>query len=159
MYDSRAATHKSGTSWVPWRRMIRRLLLLIGICCLNAAEIRVDLTQSGKKVSPHLFGLFLEEINHGGDGGLYAELVRNGSFAEAPTLDAWSAVRTGAPRVNLFVDASVPLNAVKSRSLRVEVTSPGGERAGVANEGYWGIAAKQGTSYEFSTYARAAAGF
>ena len=139
--------------------MMRKLILLFGICCLNAAEIRVDLTQAGKKVSPNLFGLFLEEINHAGDGGLYAELIRNGSFAEAPTLDAWSAVRTGAARVNLFFDAATPLNPVKSRSLRVEVASPGGERAGVANEGYWGIAAKQGTSYEFSTYARAAAGF
>lgn len=41
------------------------------------------------------------------DGGLYAELVRKSSFAEAATLDAWSAVRTGAARVNLFFDASV----------------------------------------------------
>lgn len=53
--------------------------------------------KTGKKVSPNLFGLFLEEINHAGDGGFYAELIRNGSFAEANTLDAWAAVRT-APR-------------------------------------------------------------
>jgi alpha-L-arabinofuranosidase len=138
---------------------MKQLVLLIGISMLNAAEIRVDLAQAGNKVSPHLFGLFLEEINHAGDGGLYAELIRNGSFSEAPTLDAWAAVRSGAARVNLFFDTSMPLNAVKSRSLRVEVNSPGEARAGVSNEGYWGIAAKQGTSYEFSTYARAAAGF
>src|SRR3954466_4968285 len=126
--------------------MMKKLFALLSICCLNAAEVSVDLTQAGKKVSPHLFGLFVEEINHAGDGGLYPELIRNGSFAEAPTLDAWSAVRTGAAKVNLFFDASIPLNPVKARSLRVDVASPGGERAGVANEGYWGIAAKQGTS-------------
>jgi alpha-L-arabinofuranosidase len=134
-------------------------LSLLSICCLQGAEVRVDLSQAGKKVSPNLFGIFLEEINHAGDGGLYAELIRNGSFTEATTLDAWSAVRMGSARANLFFDSSVPLSPVKSRSLRIEINSPSGERAGVANEGYWGIAAKKGESYEFSMYARGAAGF
>jgi hypothetical protein len=57
---------------------MKKLLLLLCVCCLHAADIRVDLTQPGKKVSPVLFGLFLEEINHAGDGGIYNELVRNG---------------------------------------------------------------------------------
>lgn len=35
---------------------MRKLFLLIGVCCLSAAEIRVDLTQAGKKVSPDLLG-------------------------------------------------------------------------------------------------------
>jgi alpha-L-arabinofuranosidase len=61
--------------------------------------------------------------------------------------------------VNLFFDSIVPLNSVKTRSLRVEVNSPKGERAGVANEGYWGIAVKKGATYDFSMYARGAAGF
>ncbi|RPI23416.1 MAG: hypothetical protein EHM61_19820 [Acidobacteria bacterium] len=135
------------------------IIALFSICCLQAAEIRVDLSQAGKKVSPNLFGIFLEEINHAGDGGLYAELIRNGSFAEAPTLDAWVAVRTGAANVNLFFDSSTPLNSVKARSLRIEINSPNGERAGVSNEGYWGIAAKQGESYQFSMWARGAEGF
>jgi alpha-L-arabinofuranosidase len=138
---------------------MNRLIAFLSICCLQGAELRVDLTQAGKKVSPNLFGIFLEEINHAGDGGLYAELIRNGSFAEAPTLDAWAAVRAGSAKVNLFFDRSIPLNPVKSRSLRIEVNSPDGARAGVSNEGYWGIAAKQGELYEFSLWARAAAGF
>ena len=29
-----------------------------------------------------MYGLFFEEINHAGDGGLYAELVQNRSFEE-----------------------------------------------------------------------------
>ena len=138
---------------------MKKLLLLISISLVHAAEIRVDLTQAGKKVSPKLFGLFIEEINHGGDGGLYAELVRNGSFVEAPTLDAWAPVRSGAARVNLFFDDTNPLNTIKTRSLQIEANSPGGEKAGVSNEGFWGIAVKQGATYEFSTYARAASGF
>ncbi len=137
---------------------MRILIILMSICSLQAAELRVDLSQAGKKVSPTLFGLSLEEINHAGDGGLYTKLIRNGSFSEATTLDAWAVVRTGASRVNLFFETSMPLNSVKPRSLRIEINSPGGEKAGVANEGCWGIASKQGESYEFSMYARGATG-
>jgi alpha-L-arabinofuranosidase len=138
---------------------MKKLIVFLSICSLQAAELRIDLSQTGRKVSPNQFGIFLEEINHAGDGGLYAELIRNGSFAEAPTLDGWAAVREGSAKVNLFFDNSIPLNPVKSRSLRIEVNSPEGARAGVSNEGYWGIASRKGESYEFSLWARAAAGF
>jgi len=145
---------------------MKKLLALLGFCCLpvticssQSAEMRVDLSQSGKKVTPNQFGIFLEEINHAGSGGIYAELIRNGSFTEAQTLDAWSAVRTGSSKVNLFFEDLKPLNPVKRRSLRIEVDSKNGDRAGVSNEGYWGIAVKSGTSYEFSMAARGAVGF
>ena len=145
---------------------MKNLLVSLCICCLQGAlcypqgaEMRVDLSQPGKKVAQNQFGIFLEEINHAGDGGLYAELIRNGSFTEATTLDAWSAVRAGQAKVNLFFENLMPIGPAKSRSLRIEVNSPNGERAGVANEGYWGIAAKKGETYQFSMYARGAAGF
>lgn len=44
--------------------------------------IRIDLGQKGAVVSPNLYGIFFEEINHSGDGGLYAELVQNRGFEE-----------------------------------------------------------------------------
>jgi len=44
--------------------------------------IRIDLNQRGAVVSPDLYGIFFEEINHAGDGGLYAELVQNRGFEE-----------------------------------------------------------------------------
>lgn len=57
--------------------------------CLSAlfAEGNVDITkidvpQKGAYTSPNMFGVFFEEINHAGDGGLYAELVQNRSFEE-----------------------------------------------------------------------------
>jgi hypothetical protein len=80
---------------------IRSLFVLGGISCLHAADVRVDLTGTGKKVSPQLFGMFVEEINHAGDGGLYAELIRNGSFSESSTLDGWSTLRDGSAKVNV----------------------------------------------------------
>ena len=67
---------------------MKRLLVLLSIFCLQGAicrpqqaQVQVDLSQAGKKVSPNQFGIFFEEINHAGDGGLYAELIRNGSVA------------------------------------------------------------------------------
>ena len=66
-------------------------LFLPGLHCqAQEAHVRVDLGAAAKKVSPGQFGIFLEEINRAGDGGLYNELIRNGSFTEATTLDAWS---------------------------------------------------------------------
>ena len=35
-----------------------------------------------RKSARDQFGIFLEEINHAGDGGLYNELIRNGSFTK-----------------------------------------------------------------------------
>ena len=36
-------------------------------------------------VNPDLYGLTIEEINHGIDGGLYAELIQNRSFEDGAT--------------------------------------------------------------------------
>lgn len=64
--------------------------LLVTACLLAGSltataqtePIRIDLSQKGAVVSPNLFGIFFEEINHAGDGGLYAELVQNRGFEE-----------------------------------------------------------------------------
>lgn len=58
-----------------------------------AARITVHADRPGAAVSPALYGLFFEEINHAGDGGLYAEMIQNRSFeetlpVEGCTLDA-----------------------------------------------------------------------
>lgn len=58
------------------------VLFLIACTSLPKEEIIIDLQQKGAEVSPTMFGIFFEEINHAGDGGLYAELVQNRSFEE-----------------------------------------------------------------------------
>jgi hypothetical protein len=42
-------------------------------------------------VSPQLYGAFFEEINYGGVGGVYAELVRNRAFMDTATPLQWYA--------------------------------------------------------------------
>jgi alpha-L-arabinofuranosidase len=46
-------------------------------------HVTIDLRDSGTPVPSRLYGIFFEEINHAGDGGLYAELVRNRGFEDA----------------------------------------------------------------------------
>lgn len=46
------------------------------------AIISIDLQKEKAPVSPGLYGIFLEEIHHAFDGGLYAELIRNRSFED-----------------------------------------------------------------------------
>ena len=50
---------------------------------MNTAKVTVRPDIRGAAVSPSMYGIFYEDINHAGDGGLYAELVRNRSFMDA----------------------------------------------------------------------------
>lgn len=52
----------------------------------------VHADQAGIAVPPTLHGLFFEDINYAGDGGLYAELVQNRSFEHHDGLYAWTNV-------------------------------------------------------------------
>ena len=51
-------------------------------CKAQTAVLNVDASREGVTVSPTLYGLFYEEINHAGEGGLYAELIQNRSFED-----------------------------------------------------------------------------
>lgn len=46
------------------------------------ATIRIDVQAEKAPVPAELYGIFMEEINHAFDGGLYAELIRNRAFEE-----------------------------------------------------------------------------
>lgn len=52
----------------------------------QSSSIKADVPRPGAKISPTLYGIFFEEINHAGDGGIYAELMRNRTFEEKTTL-------------------------------------------------------------------------
>lgn len=58
--------------------------LLLSACTGVAPkeELVINLQAKGAEVAPSMYGIFFEEINHAGDGGLYAELVKNRSFEE-----------------------------------------------------------------------------
>jgi alpha-L-arabinofuranosidase len=118
----------------------------------QTAHIDIDAAAQGVPISPVLYGIFFEEINHAGDGGLYAELVRNRSFEDADTPQAWTVEGDGA---RIAIDTAHPLHPRNPRSLRWEIAGS----ASLVNEGYWGIAVQRGKRYRFSMYARCEAGF
>src|ERR1044071_5092128 len=66
----------------------------IGKASCQTAKLTLDLAKPGAAVSPMLYGLMTEEINHSYDGGLYAELIRNRIFKDNTTKpEGWSLVQ------------------------------------------------------------------
>ncbi len=118
--------------------------------------LSVDASQRGPSINSTQFGEFLEEINHSGDGGLYAELIRNRDLKESTSSPvAWSAVSGSGASASVSLDSTQPLNSANPVSLKLAV--PGGAsggRVGVANAGYWGIPVKPSTTYQVSFFAR-----
>jgi alpha-L-arabinofuranosidase len=125
-------------------------------------KLTVDTAAEGTKVSPDLYGVFYEDINHAADGGLYAELVRNRSFEfnsvderSYTGLTAWSKAERGAT-ATLTVNGENPLNPNNRTFLRLEVTGEG--TAGAVNAGFnRGIAVEKGKTYDLSFWVRRAA--
>jgi len=54
------------------------------------AAITIHLDKRGPALNPRMYGIFLEEINHGVDGGLYAEMIRNRGFEDAKPPEGFS---------------------------------------------------------------------
>ena len=129
---------------------------------LNAAPSAitwtVDAAGSGPEVSPTMHGVFFEDINYAGDGGLYAELVENRSFEHREGLYAWREEKRGAARGTQALSKEAPIHPNNPRFLRLEIAEAG-EGYGISNLGYGGIPVKAGEAYRFAVHARAAAGF
>ncbi|HEY7087830.1 MAG TPA: alpha-L-arabinofuranosidase C-terminal domain-containing protein, partial [Tepidisphaeraceae bacterium] len=120
------------------------------------------------------------------DGGLYAELIQNRIFRnptdtryrrrggrgaaslpaaiqamEPAPIPHWSAVTKGSAKASIATDTNDPINTTAlTTSLKLTIDSIGsGERAGVANDGFWGIPVKPNTTYRASFYAKASDDF
>ena len=55
-------------------------LLCVALTAAAQVNVEVDLADKRAQVSPTLYGIFFEDINHAADGVLYAELIRNRSL-------------------------------------------------------------------------------
>jgi alpha-N-arabinofuranosidase len=98
-----------------------------------------------------------EEINHSYDGGLYAELVRNRALTEESWHPAyWSLVQNQAIGAQMELEQHDGPSPALTRSLKLVVTraSPA-DKAGIENDGFWGIPLRARTKYESSFYAKA----
>ncbi len=139
---------------------IRRNWLLLAVLlsakwaqAQSAATVTIQASQPGAVVSSNLFGIFFEEINFAGDGGVYAEMLRNRAFNNSANPDFWTLVTTGTAAGTMAVDYSQPLNTNKPGSLNLTMTAGTGS-VGAANSGYWGLSLQAGATYNFSFYAQ-----
>jgi alpha-L-arabinofuranosidase len=117
--------------------------------------LTVDAGRLGPRIRPTQFGEFLEEINHSGDGGLYAELVRNRDLEESGRRPiGYTAV--GGAAASIALTRADPLTSAIPVSLRLSVAAHGAHgRVGIANGGWWGIPVRPDTTYRVSFQARA----
>src|ERR1700722_6427481 len=88
----------------------------------QSASLTVDLAHPGVKISPMLYGLMTEEINHSYDGGLYAELIQNRSFEDSSRIPLhWSLVKGIGAQAKIELDEKNPVNTTAlKRSLRLD---------------------------------------
>jgi alpha-L-arabinofuranosidase len=122
----------------------------------GAATLTIDPAQIVTPVSPMLYGLMTEEINHSYDGGLYAEMVRNRTVRgrwDGP--EGWLLVQRGNAKASMVEDRQTgPSTALPySASVTVDAATPT-DPAGLANSGWWGMPVRPHTTYHGSFYAK-----
>jgi len=132
---------------------MKRTLSLSTLCVIvlqtwAQVTFNLDVARRGAAISPTHYGIFFEEINHAGEGGLYAELVRNRSFEENETNpDYWTAIGSA----SLSLDRTQPLNAQNPTALKLTFGKVGD---GVSNSGFWGMNVVKGQTYKVTLWAR-----
>ncbi|KAJ5555861.1 Glycoside hydrolase superfamily [Penicillium sp. DV-2018c] len=112
--------------------------LLLPLLASYGAAVTISVAKSGGNATSGLqYGAMEEEINHCGEGGLYAELIRNRAFQGSEkypsSLEAWTAV--GGHSVLSLQSLADPLSAALPNSVNVK----GSGTVGLANSGFWGI--------------------
>ncbi|MDD3210436.1 alpha-L-arabinofuranosidase C-terminal domain-containing protein [Bacteroides graminisolvens] len=110
-------------------------------------ELVIQTKKLGAEIQPTMYGLFFEDINYGGDGGLYAELVKNRSFEFPQNLMGWKTFG----HVTLKDDGPFERNP---HYVRLAYPGHDHKRTGLENEGFFGIGVKAGEEYRFSVWAR-----
>ena len=102
-----------------------------------AASLTIHADKPGPQISPTLYGIFFEEINCAGDGGLYAELIRNRSFEESSTPVHWRMIKEGMVDAEMSVDSMYSVSEKNEHYLKMKVILALEGFVGVANSGYW----------------------
>ena len=133
-----------------------------------SAQKAMKAPAGGKAISDELIGIFFEDISSAADGGLYAELVQNGSFEYSPVErdgwgpgTAWRMARPGHSLGNLEprMDNAIHPNNPTYMRLHIERVKEyydykGWKGFGLQNDGFDGFSVKAGAKYDFSAFFR-----
>ncbi|KAH7122910.1 glycoside hydrolase superfamily [Dactylonectria macrodidyma] len=117
------------------------LVAALQIVAVAAVDISVE-SSGGNYTGGYHYGFLHEDINNSGDGGIYAELVRNRAFQYSDkypvSLSGWRSVNGASLSLSRL---SEPLS--DALPVSVNVKASGKKRAGLQNEGYWGMDVKR----------------
>ena len=138
------------------RNRILIAALLASSLAVNAqVKINVDAANPGIKVSPNLYGIFFEDINHAADGGLYAELISNRSFEDSDTATpTWRTSAAKGAAISSQLVSKALLNNAQGKALQLTLNATPSATASLINEGFWGINSVQGRTYRLSLFAK-----
>ncbi|HOK98987.1 MAG TPA: alpha-L-arabinofuranosidase C-terminal domain-containing protein [Bacteroidales bacterium] len=168
--------------------MIKKYIIavsLLTICFTSMAQQPVNAVfkiedKIKAAISPRMYGIFFEDINFAGDGGLYAEMVRNRSFEDirppescriegdwavtpgnfrwyigvSDSFPSWKLTLEPMARASMHLDTAFPLNSAQYYSLRLNIDKSSRGKVTLSNDGYYGMAVRKGEGYNFSFYAR-----
>lgn len=137
----------------PFVKIAVGILPMLGTA-LSVRAVENDITQfdirvnkPGAEIAPTMYGLFFEDINYAADGGLYAEMIKNRSFEFPDRLMGWRSFG----KVSVMDDGPFERNP---HYVRLLSPSHKDKRTGLDNEGFFGIAFVQDSTYRFSVWAR-----
>ncbi|EEF38707.1 alpha-L-arabinofuranosidase 1 [Ricinus communis] len=127
------------------------------------AQLLVDASVS-RPIPETLFGIFFEEINHAGAGGIWGELVNNRGFeAGGPNIpsniDPWSIIGdestiiVSTDRSSCFERNKVALRMDVLCDSKGSNNCPDGG-VGIYNPGFWGMNIEEGKTYKVVLYVR-----
>ena len=130
------------------RKLITLSLLSFSLMATAQTHVLdVNTKKLGAPVQPTMYGIFFEDINYAADGGLYAEMVKNRSFEFPQHLMGWRAYGN----FELRNDGPFDQNP---HYIRLGYSGHSDKYTGLENEGFFGIAVKEGAAYRFSVWAR-----
>ena len=145
------------------------LALMLAAGTLTAhAQKSMKAPAGGKQISDELIGIFFEDISSSADGGLYAELLQNGSFEfNLAERDGWgpgTAWRVIRPGHSLGLAQALQQDPIHSNNpnymrltterVREFKDYDGWKGFGLENHGFDGISVKADACYDFSFFAR-----
>ncbi len=151
--------------------MKKSFLLLASLFAFSAlaqAQKPMSAPSGGKAISDQLIGIFFEDISSSADGGLYAELLQNGSFEYNPTerngwgpATAWRMIRPGHSLGYIEPRMQAPIHPNNPTYMHLYTERVGHYHDfngwtgfGIENTGFDGISVKAGASYDFSAFFR-----
>jgi alpha-N-arabinofuranosidase len=130
---------------------------LVGVVRTFGADpvtITVEANKPGASINPAMWGAFFEDINFGADGGLYAEMIKNGSFEFPEPMMGWFKIIPSLAKGDATVVAKDAGGETSQHC--AHIVSKAGAPMGISNVGFRGMGVREGDAYDFSVQIRAA---